>query len=73
MDYDCPIRIQYYHEGTKYDSASSCCSKTNIKGCQPCGYAGGACNEGINLISETDKRENPEDNADAGISVAETI
>eukprot|EP00957_Ditylum_brightwellii_P066292 5032015-Ditylum_brightwellii.AAC.1 len=54
----------------KYNSALSCHSEVNMKVCQPGDYDGGANNEGVNLISETDDSKNSEENADAKISVA---
>eukprot|EP00957_Ditylum_brightwellii_P044741 3392625-Ditylum_brightwellii.AAC.1 len=65
--------IKYHHKRMKYDSASSCCSKMNMTVCQPGGYAGGACNKGVNIISENDDRENSDDDADANTSVATSI
>eukprot|EP00957_Ditylum_brightwellii_P107814 8224631-Ditylum_brightwellii.AAC.1 len=63
-----PLGVKYHHEQMKCDSSSSYCSKMNIKVCQPGDYAGGSCNEGVNLIYETDDKENSKENADVDIN-----
>eukprot|EP00957_Ditylum_brightwellii_P071935 5467627-Ditylum_brightwellii.AAC.1 len=67
------LGIKYHCEQMKYNLASSHHSKINMKVYQLGDYAGGALNEGVNLISETDDRENSEGNADADTPVSKTI